>query len=82
MATLTHGIGHASVLIIVSSLTFGRDSAQYWQLIAVLAIISIVLWIFVFITTILRIGARYIWYRPHSRTVIDKDLSRQAAAEL
>ena len=52
-------------LSFIADLTFGRDAAQYWQLVAFLAIVSIVLWVAVVITTIIRVSAGLILNRRH-----------------
>ena len=58
----------------LSSLTFGRDVAQLKQLIALITVISIVLWVLVLMSIVLRMGARYIVYRGHSPVVIGEDV--------
>ena len=46
----------------LADLTFGRSSAHYWQLIAYLAIVSIVLWLLVIVTTLIRFTVHLAWY--------------------
>jgi heme/copper-type cytochrome/quinol oxidase subunit 2 len=45
-----------------SAMTFGRDIAQFKQLVAFLSLLSIVLWSLVIITTALRMVAYYFWH--------------------
>jgi uncharacterized membrane protein len=45
-----------------SDLTFGRDIAQFKELIGLLAVISIVLWIIVLITILIRLYLCHVWY--------------------
>jgi hypothetical protein len=45
-----------------SHLTFGRQTAQFKQLLAVMAIVSVAIWSIVFITMIARLVSQ-LWYR-------------------
>jgi uncharacterized membrane protein len=60
----------AAIVRYTATLTFGRATAQFKQLITVMAVISIVIWIIVLLTMFARIGAYQLWYRrrlPNSR---------------
>jgi len=65
-------------LHVVASLTFGRGSAQYWGLIAVLAGVSIVLWVVVVITTLVRFTARLMWHRRTPLPIRDEQVTGTA----
>lgn len=58
----------------IASLTFGRDAAQFRQLIELLTIVSIVLWLAVLVTVILRMGARRLLYKRHDSTVVEEEV--------
>lgn len=76
---------YASSLLVVASpfasLAFGRDTARYFQLIALLAAISTALWAVVFITTIVRVLAHFLWSRRRPQApqaLADKPISTEA----
>jgi len=46
-----------------AAVTFGRGTAQFKQLIAFMAIVSLVTWAIVFITIIIRLLLCNVWYR-------------------
>jgi hypothetical protein len=58
----------AYVLHQSSHLTFGRSTAQFKQLLAFMAIVSIVLWSIVVVTMLARLWACHVWYRRSSST--------------
>jgi len=51
------------------TLEFGRNSAHYWELIALLTMVSIILWSLVLLTIVARLGSYLIWSssRRHNR---------------
>lgn len=53
----------ADLLHYTARLTFGRETAQFKQLIAFMAAVSIVIWGIVFITMLARLFLCHIWYR-------------------
>jgi membrane protein insertase Oxa1/YidC/SpoIIIJ len=55
----------AAVVQHTSHLTFGRQTAQFKQLIAFMAIVSIVTWSIVIVTIVIRMIMCHIWYRKH-----------------
>jgi hypothetical protein len=63
---------------LLAYLTFGRDIAQFDQLIQFLTWLSITLWIFVILTTMLRAGAHvtHIRYRHKNRKNKIQDVPR------
>lgn len=64
------------VIYQTSSLTFGRDIAQFRQLITFLTIVSLLLWTVVLITAILRFAAAYMWrQRVQPVNEVDEDAS-------
>ena len=57
----------------VATLTFGRESAQFKQLITYLAILSVVLWVLVLLSTIVRWGSQIIYrQRKVTKPVAEK----------
>jgi len=48
-------------------LSFGHDAAQFKQLIAFMATVSIVLWACVLVTVMVRMWLCHIWYRRRYR---------------
>jgi hypothetical protein len=54
---LADGLDHTS------RLTFGRETAQFKQLLGMMAIVSVVLWSCVLITMLARLWYGHIWYR-------------------
>lgn len=65
-------------LYIVAGLTFGRNSAQYWGLITVLAVVSVALWVAVVLTTLVRLLARLLWHRRASLPLRDEQAAGTA----
>lgn len=68
MDVLQNCLGYAARISYFADLTFGRDGARYRELITFMAVVSIVLWVIVLVTTLLRIGMRFIWYRRYLRS--------------
>jgi hypothetical protein len=55
---------YAAVAVVhASNLTFGRGTAQFKELVAFMAVVSIVSWSLVIITTFLRWWIGRFWYR-------------------
>jgi uncharacterized membrane protein len=55
-------------IVFASQPTFGREIAQFKELVGFLAIVSVVLWAIVIITMVLRMWLCHIWYRRRYRT--------------
>ncbi len=55
---------------LVAGPTFGRDAAQFDQLVGLLATVSLVLWAGVIVTMLIRVW--YVWYRQPSSRPTDK----------
>ena len=53
----------AVLLTHASQPTFGRDAAQFKQLVAFLTAVSLVLWVCVLATMVFRILMCHVWYR-------------------
>jgi len=53
----------ADILHHTAHLTFGRNTAQFKQLVAMLALVSVILWSIVLLTTVARILLCHVWYR-------------------
>lgn len=53
----------AHMLHYTARLTFGRETAQFKQLIAFMAMVSIIIWSIVIATMIVRLVARHVLYR-------------------
>lgn len=51
-----------------SHLTFGRETAQFKQLLTVMAIVSIITWAIVLITIALRFFMCHVWYKADPDT--------------
>jgi heme/copper-type cytochrome/quinol oxidase subunit 2 len=52
-----------------SNLTFGRETAQFRELVTILAAVSIVLWLIVFATILARLYLCHVRYRrPYQQT--------------
>ena len=54
---------HVPIALAAKAVTFGRQTTQFKQLIAFLAIISLVLWAGVLITLFARLVVCHLWYR-------------------
>lgn len=58
-----------------SRLTFGRDTAQYQQLLTLMAVVSLAIWGAVFLTILVRLGWST-WHRKrYQMTISGKDLA-------
>lgn len=64
----------------VATLTFGRDTAQFKQLITYLALLSIGLWVVVFITTVVRMLALVV-YRQRKPKVAAREMDQSHATQ-
>lgn len=57
------GLFFAANRVHASNLTFGRNVAEYHQLVEWLTVTSFVLWTVVLVTMLMRIVMHYVWYR-------------------
>lgn len=60
-------INYPLVLNYAAQLSFGREAAQFKQLIAFMAIVSLVLWFCVLVTILARMWFGYVRYRRRYR---------------
>lgn len=62
----------ASFLHQGTHLTFGRETAQYQQLLTLMAVVSLVIWALVFITILMRMGWLG-WQRRRYQISVNRD---------
>lgn len=56
-------MNHHALVSYTARLTFGHDAAQFRQLVTFLATVSLVLWVCVLATMIVRLLLCHVWYR-------------------
>ena len=63
-----------------AALTFGRDAAQFKQLVTFLAILSVVLWTVVLFSTLLRFASQLI-FRPRKPQPVAADIQTEGVSD-
>ncbi|HUB93435.1 MAG TPA: hypothetical protein VMB52_02940 [Verrucomicrobiae bacterium] len=53
--------GHAT------QLTFGRETAQFKEFLTFMTVVSVILWVIVLATMLLRLWLGHVWYRKRLR---------------